>query len=337
MYCLVSDIHFHDWSKFSKPTASINSRLLDTINELLECAAHAADNDADKFVIAGDLFHKRGSIKPSVFNPVFHCIEDIAALLPVHIIAGNHDLESDDSNELCSAIRQLSKIRNVESYSHKSAYENGDVIMIPWIDSIKELKAKISDNEEGSENLDLIIHAPVDNVIPGIPDHGLTAEWLGSLDYRRVFAGHYHNHKDFGNGVYSIGSFAHQTWNDIGTKSGYLFVREDSIETYETSLPKFVDFHKDSPISDYKDNYVRIKGRFKDRESEKVIEDVMAQAGALAVDIYPEFQKPDNSRSSGIVMSDSIQDSVNMYIDQVYSNSTDEIKELADQIFQEAQ
>ena len=56
-----------------------------------------------------------------------------------------------------------------------------------------------------------------------------------------MFSGRSHHHKDFGNGVYSIGAATHQTWSDVGTKAGWLLVYPDKEVWHASHAPSFID------------------------------------------------------------------------------------------------
>lgn len=243
-YLLMSDIHFNDFSAFATIDASgVNSRLQITINEVVRACIHHVKNGGDrKLVIAGDVFHTRGSVKTSVMNPV----RDLFARLKkngwaIFILSGNHDLESKDSRRLTSAVAAL------EEYCEEVIYErivDTDIglAFVPWVQNIDDLKDEIeSITPSLRPSLDLILHAPIDGVIKGLPDHGLSDKCLSDLGFKRVFSGHYHCHKDFGNNVYSIGATTHQTFSDVGSKAGFLSVFDDKVTYVASHAPKFVD------------------------------------------------------------------------------------------------
>ena len=116
------------------------------------------------------------------------------------------------------------------------------MVIIPWIASIAKLKEAIEYVAPADRpGCDLLLHAPLDNVIPGIPDHGLEPSYLASLGFRRVFCGHYHHHAEPAPNVFSIGSLTGQTWSDIGAKAGFLIVTETEVNWRSTHAPSFVE------------------------------------------------------------------------------------------------
>lgn len=255
-YLLMSDIHFNNWSAFSSiDEKGINTRLRETVSEvknaIIEHNKHAYEWERS-LVIAGDVFHKRGSVDTDVMNVVIDLFNEIVDdhKYNVHILTGNHDLSSKESSRLSSSVTALER-PGIKVYSQIDTLvdkERGmDIVFVPWHSNVNEL-INVLDNlsNKDKSSIDLIIHAPVDGIISGLPDHGLSADYLSKLGFKRVFSGHYHNHKDFGNDVYSIGALTHQTFSDIGSKAGYLTVDEGEVTHRETSAPKFVDINEDN-------------------------------------------------------------------------------------------
>ena len=264
-YALLSDLHFHDWSQFSGVTESgVNKRLSIIKREVTRAVTTLRAAGGDQMLIAGDIFHVRGKIKPSVMNPVLELFEGItAAGIDVTAIPGNHDLENVESDGLGNAIRALEGVG--VAVCDEPTMIDERVLMVPWCSTLAGLKKRIADYTKGLDCswLDCIIHAPLDGVIWGIPDHGLSVAEIAAWGFKRVFAGHYHHHIDLGRGVYSIGAVAHQTWSDVGTKAGFLMVGDD-VTWHPSEAPYFVevtgDEEDDADITEkVRGNYARVK------------------------------------------------------------------------------
>lgn len=253
-YLITSDQHAHAWSAFSKVNPDgVNSRLRIILDELHRAHQVLHDAGGNESFYAGDLFHVRGKIEPSVFNPTFKAISDIHARysdLASTAIPGNHDLEGRDADELGNAMQQLGSIdRFVVSTKLE---KHGDVIVIPWqhdLDHLRTLlafQAATAQHHGTLEKTDVIIHAPVNGVLMGIPDHGLEASELAAYGFRRVFCGHYHDHKVMmGGKVISVGATSHQTWSDPGTMAGFILVYEDRIQHFGSAAPQFINLDDD--------------------------------------------------------------------------------------------
>lgn len=250
-YGLCADVHLHNWSFGSHINEhGVNNRLQYLLDDLYRCAEMTIDRGGDAMVIAGDLFHVRGSVAPSVLNPAKAMIERILHDMPamtIYILAGNHDMEFRDSSAVGNSVQALAGERVVVINSPRYVSQLG-AFLVPWVEDMAELKSLISheipigafSTGVNIKDCDLILHAPIDGVIGGLPPHGLTPEWLGECGYNRIFAGHYHNHKRLGHEVYSIGALAHHTWNDVNTDAGFLMVGE-SVEFMASHAPRFFD------------------------------------------------------------------------------------------------
>jgi DNA repair exonuclease SbcCD nuclease subunit len=289
-YLLLSDTHYHAWDAFSTVTPTgVNSRLDILLRETRRAYEHLKSVGGTHVFHAGDMFHTRGSLVPSVINPVREEYSRAAGQgLSTYAIAGNHDLESNDTRWLTAATSAM-PVQFTEDVTRI-----GDVVLVNWHSSVKALMVTLealAAETRDRKLVDLIIHAPVDGVLVGIPSHSLTAAMLAELGFRRVFSGHYHNHKDFENGVYSIGALTHQTWSDVGTKAGYCLVYPDRVEWHESNAPKFIDVQTElldtltadelSPV--VVGNYCRTTLIDPTAKSEARTRTVLNEAGAVGV------------------------------------------------------
>lgn len=297
---LAADLHMHPWSAFSTTLPNgVNSRLNGQLLELRRLAI-TTKNAGGKFaVIAGDVFHVRGSVAPTVLNALRDEMNALSHECGITwiILSGNHDLEGRDSTRLGSAVTALEheNVRVVNAVTH---LEELDMTLIPWIENIDELKEAISIAPRAKH---LILHAPIDGVIPGLPDHGLTAEWISELGYGKVWSGHYHNYKEMAGGaVVSIGALCHHTWSDIGARAGFHVITEEGSTWHATHLPRFIDIDElvGSSITPEEvpmvvdGNYVRIRVEAsKVKEVEDAREELL-KMGAAGV-LVRALPKPD--------------------------------------------
>lgn len=285
---LMADLHLHPWSSFShiEEASTLNSRLAGLLREIYRAAGHVKEQGGSTIVMAGDVFHVRGSVAPSVLNAtrdtLFKCNQDFGTRFLV--IPGNHDLEGKNSTRLGSAVTALEETYvTVRNETYKDSEVNA--VLVPWFESVEALKAELekwAPAEKGGH--DAIIHAPIDGVIDGLPAHGLEPEYLASLGYGRVFAGHYHNHRQFDGGVYSIGALAHHTWSDVGTRAGFLVVSDSAVTWRKSHLPEFVDMTKLAALEPeevpavVEGNFVRMRV---EASKLKDVEDARAELAAM--------------------------------------------------------
>jgi hypothetical protein len=291
-YALVSDLHCHSWSQFSQINAAgVNSRLQTILDELTRAAEILKAAGGSTLRVAGDLFHVRGTIQPSVFNPTFDTFKRIASEgIDIEIIPGNHDLEGVSADTLGNAMQQLDLIEGVEVICKPTLCEDGTV-MIPWIDGLDALRAAAA--PFAKKDRDLIIHAPLNGVIRGLPDHGLDPVDVSKWGFRRVFTGHYHNHTAPVPSVISIGATTHQTWSDPGTKAGFLLVYPDRYEFERSKAPSFVNIDNTNDMTDVPGNYCRLRLQDIDEaELAKFKEELKAHGAAGIVD-HSSKKRPD--------------------------------------------
>lgn len=294
VYGVTSDRHFHSWSAFSKTLSDgMNSRLALQIEEFRRLCEEVLARGGDTIIDAGDSFHVRGRVAPSVLNPVLDLHREmIARGLKIIIIAGNHDAEHKDVNRLGSAITSL---ENVGCTVVNSPTLLGDVVLIPWFDKLDELRGYLSSLDEhllsGADrrHLDLFLHAPLNGVIRGLPDTGLTPEELAVLGFRNVFCGHYHNHVGFPGNVWSIGALGHHTWSDVGSRAGFLVVDEYSgaVEWRKSHMPDFIELNEEmdeeSILLVAPGNYVKAKINSTKSADVEAMRKFLLDAGAAGV------------------------------------------------------
>jgi len=331
-YLIYSDVHFHNWSAFSEVLPNgLNSRLQTALNEYERAYDALFDAGGNQAFNAGDTFHVRGKIEPSVFNPVVTTTADIHCKyteLRTDAVPGNHDLEGKHADELGNAMQSLG---NIEGYTvHTKVRLCGDVLMVPWFQDLDELRAILAhwslDSTLGraAERIDVIIHAPMNGVIKGIPDHGLEARELAAYGFRRIFCGHYHDYKVFEHGkVVSVGAAQHQTWGDPGSLAGFLLVYEDRIEHHATKAPLFVDLHHSEVADEHelaaavKGNYVRFKTTSATEEEKRALDAELRGYGALGVNIITEGKKAVTRTGTTVSASKTLEASTGEYVENV--------------------
>jgi DNA repair exonuclease SbcCD nuclease subunit len=308
-YGVISDSHNHGWDAFSSILPSgVNNRLQQTLDETTRCADEVLKAGGNRLYHGGDLFHVRGKLAPSVLNPTLDCYRAIIKKgVQVVINAGNHDLEDKKVSRVSSAITALADIGCIVVNSVDQGIGiDGNMVIVPWIESIVDLKATIEMTlEEDRAGIDLLIHAPVDGVMPGIPDHGLDPAYLAGLGFRRVFAGHYHAHKEVVPGkVWSIGSLTSQTWSDVGAKAGFLIVDEEKVRWFKSHAPGFVEISGATDPSEIPlivdGNYVRCRvSTSKQSEIESLRDYLVNDCHAAGAVIIPEPAKATVTRTTG--------------------------------------
>jgi len=319
-YLLFSDVHFHNWNAFSYINEEgINSRLQYQIDELDRAYDALRKAGGNLAVCAGDLFHVRGKLAPSVTNPVRDFFRKQDGLdIETVILSGNHDLEGSDADPLTSAVSVIQSDTTLAINKACQVSDNPKIYMIPWRSDLGELRKEIkalSDGQSPDVPTDLIIHAPMNDVLINIPNVGLNASEFEGMNFNRVFAGHYHSHKQLSDRVQSIGATGHQTWNDPGTQAGWCLVYDDRVEFHASKQPQFVAL----PVVYDPEDMIECDGHFiradiEDPTPEKIIalREYVMSFGAAGVTVRTLVNKKESTRDGGETVSavDSLDDSI---------------------------
>ena len=281
-YALASDPHYHSWSAFAEVNPDgVNTRLQGIIDATREAKEKLVAMGGNTLILAGDLFHKRGSVEPSVLNPVMDLYRQFKEEgINVYAIPGNHDLEKNESHRLSNASTALESVGVIVAHGPTviDYADNHWIVLFPWYSKTADLIAEMKrvhgevlarrKSKKQKIHVDAIVHTPIDGVLAHLDGHGLKGSELEDTGFDRVFAGHYHNHKLVHESektkVYSVGALTHQNWGDIGSKAGFMIVGGQTTEEhFGTSQPKFVELTGEETDAEAaalcKGNYVRVR------------------------------------------------------------------------------
>lgn len=329
--CLISDTHYHNFDQFSTTVDGVNSRLLHIIEATREAFEHALKEGATRVIHDGDCFHVRGKIIPSVLNPVLNLYKEYEGKFEdgIHMIAGNHDLEGRDSEWVSNASSALQGVGvNVVT---EPTWIDEETLLMPWFANLDDLREELSNQlDDSNGNAHVHLHAPLNGVISGIPDHGFSYEELAKYKAKRFYFGHYHNHKVFDidddKSVVSVGALTHQNFGDISSRAGFILVEGDSVKHFETQAPKFVDVNMDliSEEEDYEDavyhvpgNFVRVRASELSIEESSSLKNDMKERGALGVSIVatPKTNVTERKDSVDTEKSETLEGSIESYVE----------------------
>lgn len=352
IFGVTSDQHLHNWSAFSNVRSDgVNDRLSFILDEIFAAAQNVKSLGGRRLYFAGDLFHVRGSISPTVLNPAIDLFVRMHSELGIEsvILTGNHDLESRNSEQLSSACEALRQIEGVTVASKPMLFVDDKVAMIPWYDSMDTVRDKIDETLKAIrttslrvDECTLILHAPLNSVIAGIPDHGFYAAELAKHGFARVFCGHYHNFKSFPGNVYSVGAATHQTWNDVNTVAGHIVVHKGMVTHFASKAPSFVDYDTDwsdeQAIDQCSNNYVRVRMGAATEEEVELIRDHINGLGARGV-IVQAIRTPKTAataRTASVSGAPTVRAAINDWIKH-NSGANAELELLCDTIMNEVE
>jgi len=285
---IFSDIHFNAFKPFATFENGENSRFLEITDAFEWVMEDAEKRNCSHGLVGGDIFHTRGALRPSIFNRVFDAINDCYFGMELLMIPGNHDMENYRGGH--SAIDTFAYLARVSVVFEPMWHMVGGMKIgcIPYIHNIDEFKKAFVQITERNQPSAFLIHQGIDNFAnPGMPDLGLTVEWIREHTDKPVFAGHYHKPMERDN-VFSIGSLVKHGFGDTDVPHGYRIwdTDDNSFEFVEVPGPEFVTISKASEAKETEGKYVRAVAKtIKQAEKlGKVATDAGAKGVVLKVD-----------------------------------------------------
>lgn len=200
--------------------------------------------EGDVLVQVGDAFDNRQSINIKVLSYAVDLFERLGAILPTHVICGNHDIWAKKSNDITS-IDSLKWIPNVAIYKEPKEFEWADkkVLLMPWRRDTEHEKETLEEYPDAnivfchSEVRGIKLNKKVDNF------HGVEASTYDRFD--AVYSGHIHYRQRRGR-LRMVGTPYELTRSDMDNTKGFDLVNLDDMqETFfeNTISPKFVKFY----------------------------------------------------------------------------------------------
>lgn len=261
---LISDTHLGVRSNSREWMDNIESYFRDFFIPLLK----QNYQPGDVLVHCGDVFDSRQSINLYIMNKGIAIFEDVASILPIYMIIGNHDIFMKSSNEI-NSLRIFKNNPNIHVFEEpeKVWFGKRSALMMPWRDG-HEAESEVLDNPENRADI-VFCHTDIRgftfNKNQKVEDgNGVDA----FTNFQKVYSGHIHWAQSFKN-VRMLGSPYQLTRSDNGnTKSIWML----DLETLEEKQfgnehsPKFVKYKlawlMDQPIEDLQklffNNYVDV-------------------------------------------------------------------------------
>ena len=268
---VTADWHFHPFKAFSYiGPDGVNSRLADIARVWRWCLEQARKNDCEVMCVAGDLFHVRGQVKPSVANVVLRCVleatQDYGLILV--LTAGNHDME--DFRGGPTAIDLFRGIPRVHVLRDTALDINGVKFLgVSYRNDAEEFLRAAGELREKHElrpgKSIVLCHQGLDeaSVEAGMPPTGLTVKKIKDVFGADVpvFLGHYHRPYRSGE-IVQVGAPIQHSFSSEGRSSGcWLYdTTEGSWHVENDFSPRFVTLHGEPDIfeSYSKGDFIRV-------------------------------------------------------------------------------
>jgi len=222
---LLSDLHF---GVRSNSIEWLDNQLNYFYNFYIPYLEKTKENNSVLFIL-GDFFDNRQSLDINVINKSIELINDLAKILPVIFLVGNHDIYKKNDTDINSLI-VFKQIHNVIIFEKPIIVTNdrNKILLLPWVGNVKkeELYAKHNKADYIFAHTDLM----------GFKlDNGLNinngADLKNAAEAKRVFSGHIHKRQENGDCVY-LGSPYSTKRSDIGNKKGF-YIFKPNQNTYE--------------------------------------------------------------------------------------------------------
>ena len=179
----------------------------------------------------GDFFDNRSSLDVNVLHYGISLMKELAEILPVHVLIGNHDLYTEKSLDIHS-VSWMNLINNVTLYEKPTVltFDSASALMMPWVTTQAE-EIKILSSHKANY---VFCHSDLKGA-----KNNQTIEMKHGIDiqhfqrYQKVYSGHIHLRQVIKNFQF-IGCPYHLDRNDKSDHKGI------SILDFETGNLEFV-------------------------------------------------------------------------------------------------
>ena len=230
-FAFIADIHLSRYGQDKREeTTGLPERLNSIKNALYEVGDYCYDNDIDKIVISGDLYHNKSivySIAQDIMIDFFEQYEDLEFV----ILDGNHDLSGKGQN-VTSALRGLSKCDNVNWVTQFQSHEEVGLCIPYSHDVVNQVKT--------NRDRILISHFGLSE---GVLNSGMSIisdisvrDLIGK--YELVLLGHYHKPQEIIQDnfkLYYVGSLIQLDWGEKNEDKRFIVVDTDTLDV--SSIP----------------------------------------------------------------------------------------------------
>lgn len=298
----LGDLQLHAWAQYgSVGVDGINSRILDTINELHRVRKKAIKHHVDNVFIVGDIFQERGKLDVVVMISLRRCLQKFKKdSISVYLVLGNHDRVAVGNFHALEMFRDVAIIIDTPSCT-SVGFEHGKNIkvgIVPFMSDSKETAKAFRE----FKSCDIILgHTAVQNVKLQSGKLWSDGIKLGDIPKKPfVFLGHYHTPIKLRNRVWYLGSLLHVDWSDKGQTKTYAMWDSGKVSFFPTHGPEFIEL----VISSIKDlnrldcdisnNFIKVKWGGDIGEIGK-LKTILLSKKARSVEIVPTLKSMQSS------------------------------------------
>lgn len=206
--------------------------------------------DGDALFILGDIFESRQTINILILNEALKIFTEIAKILPVYIIVGNHDSYRKLTTDINSTIifKNINNITVFDKVEIVKVFNNQEILIMPWQEGHdKEIEIITNNNTDY-----LFCHTDFKGMKfnKKVEVHeGLDISSLSK--FKKVYSGHIHLSQNKKN-VFMIGCIMSLTRSDIGDKKNVVLLdfETDKETIFKNNYsPKFMKFKVDGLLN----------------------------------------------------------------------------------------
>ena len=190
--------------------------------------------EGDVLFVLGDWFDNRQLLDINVMNKSIDLIFDIADILPVYFMTGNHDIYKKNDTDV-NSLAAFRFIPNVTIFEDPLIIKNNNssILVLPWVGNGEREEAYAKANKTD------YIFAHTD--IAGFKyDNGFSIKKGARLQrlpgVKRLFSGHIHKRQEHKGSIY-IGSPYSTKRSDIGNKKGIYMLDPANDKVFFTPNP----------------------------------------------------------------------------------------------------
>lgn len=293
--------------KKSEQGTSVNSRLIDAADCLVQIRRYCIENKIDTLLIAGDIFNNRASVPTIVYNIGYRVLESFMLEgINLYVIPGNHD-QKDNTDYPENSLKPFSRIMHLfekpELISFGPKEDSVEVLCIPYTKNKSIVMDAVNNYipNPASKTHIIMTHLGVSGAFTGANSYAMmdayVPEELRYEDVDFVVLGHYHKAQMItgtDDKMFYTGSPLQLNFNDEGEERGFWVLDTIKKETEFVLLnaPKFITVTEKNykNISDKSKNFIKLK--CSNNVNQKDLEDIVKDIGnTIAEEVKVELEK----------------------------------------------